>query len=597
LKAELGPAGKTGSHGSQADGQQIEGWIKLLGSDQYALRQRAEAALLRLGADAFDPLKAVENHPDLEVATRAHYILNQIKIEWVRPEDPPRIQKWMAHYGELPEPNRIDCIQRLAALKDPHVLGVLCRIARFDPSPLLSREAALEVLKKEPPVAETQMDFRSGKIDRELGGSNRPAVTWIRTCLSQREPASWDDPAAEVDRWTQLVDAELQRLGKQSADTNEEVVLKLLRHQLDLCQRQQQPGALVKVLERIIDLYVQAGAPPASGLTYALDWVLQSEQWEVLDRLEARYGDTMKGHRELLYRVAAVRARQGQSERATELANRAFHLEADDVEDRNDLANRLLEMGHFDWAEREWRYATQSFPVFSDEAMTARNDLSMWLHDRLRDLEAARLLQEMEDEIKADPQQEKRILQNPQQRFAYTITRARKEYYFACHAESQGDYAGQRAHLSKAIDRYEIDADVLIAMYRLKGADKAYRQDTRKRIEHVSKVLSQQIREFPDNASLLNHWAWLIANTEGNYQQALAYSRASLKWQPEEASFLDTLARCLYATGDLAGALEQQRKAARLDPHVHAIKRQLAFFEQELAQRKQQKKESSRSFR
>jgi len=247
-------------------------------------------------------------------------------------------------------------------------------------------------------------------------------------------------------------------------------------------------------------------------------------------------------------------------------------------------------MGHFDWAEREWRYVTQSFPVFSDEAMTARNDLSMWLHDRLRHLEAAKLLQEIEDEIGADPEQEKRVLKNPQQHFMVTVTRARKEYYFACHAESQGDYAGQKVHLSKAIDRYEIDADVLIAMYRLKGVDEAYRLDTLKRIKHVSEVLSQQIREYPERTGYLNHWAWLIANTEGDFQQALACSQASLKWQPEEASFLDTLARCLYATGDLEGALEQQRKAAKLDPHVFALERQLAFFEQEMASRK---KESS----
>ncbi len=591
--AETTPREGFATADSHAEVQTIERWIELLGSGQYALRQRAESVLLQLGADAFDQLKLVEHHPDLEVATRARYILGQMKIEWVHAEDPASIRQWMAHYGELSEANRLDCIARLAALDDPHGLGVLGRIARFDPSPLLSREAALDVIRKISSAEATAAALDTRSIVQELGRSHRRAVAWIRTCLGQRDPDHLGDSAAEVARWTRLVDAEMQLLGTQSTTTDEEIVLKLLHHQLDLCQRLQQSGALVEVLERVINLYVRAGESSASGLAYALDWVLQSEQWQVLDRLVAKYDAAIKTHRELLYRVAAIRAKQGQNERATELANRAFHLETGDVEDRNGLASQLVEMDHFDWAEREWRFVTQSFPVLSDEAMTARTDLSMWLHDRLRYLEAAKLLQEIEDEIRADPQQEKQVLKDPQQRFQITVTSARKEYYFACHAESQGDYVGQRAHLSKAVDRYEIDADVLIAMYRLKGADKAYRQETLKRIKNVSMVLSQQIREYPKNTSLLNHWAWLIANTEGDTRQALAYSRASLKWQPEEASFLDTYARCLYATGDLEGALKQQRKAAQLDPHVHALKRQLAFFEQELASRKQQRENSS----
>ena len=575
------------STGPRVDGQSIEGWIELLGSDQYALRQRAESVLLSLGADAFDQLKSVENHPDLEVASRVHYILSQIQVAWVRPGDPANLRKWMVHYGELSESDRLGCIDRLVAMQDPRVLTVLSRIARFDPSPLLSRVAALEVL--ELGSLETGLSLGSGSqaIARELGESNRSAVRWIRTYLSQRGRSQGNDPKTAVARWTRLVDAEIQLLGTQSSATDEEIILKLLQHQLDLCQRLQQPAALEAVLERVVDLYVRSGQPAANGLAYALDWVLQSGQWQSLDPLEARYGDVLKAHRELLYLTAAVRAEQGRNERATELASRAFHLEANDKDDRNILASQLVRMGHFDWAEREWRYVTRSFPVLSDEAMTARTDLSMWLHDRLRHLDAARLLQEIEDEIRADPKQEQKALRDPQQRFMLTVTSSRKEYYFACHAESQHDYAAQKAHLAKAIDRYEIDADVLIAMYRMKDADEAYRLDTLKRIKRVGTVLSQQIHEYPRNANLLNHWAWLIANTEGDYQQALTYSRASLKQQPEEASFLDTLARCLYVTGDVEGALEQQRKAAQWDPHVHALKRQLAFLEQEVARRKE----------
>ena len=119
-------------------------------------------------------------------------------------------------------------------------------------------------------------------------------------------------------------------------------------------------------------------------------------------------------------------------------------------------------------------------------------------------------------------------------------------------------------------------------MYRLQGADQQYHHKTLERIGQASKNILQQIRKNPDRADFYNHWAWLIANTEGDMQKALAYSQRSLELRPNEASFLDTLARCYYANDDLENALKQQRKAVALEPHVQALHRQLEFFKQEL---------------
>ena len=61
-----------------------------LGSDQYAVRRRAEEELTRLGPDAFDQLKLAEQSNDLEVAERASYIVQSMRVEWIRPRTPPR---------------------------------------------------------------------------------------------------------------------------------------------------------------------------------------------------------------------------------------------------------------------------------------------------------------------------------------------------------------------------------------------------------------------------------------------------------------------------------------------------------------------------
>ena len=42
---------------------------------------------------------------------------------------------------------------------------------------------------------------------------------------------------------------------------------------------------------------------------------------------------------------------------------------------------------------------------------------------------------------------------------------------------------------------------------------------------------------------------------------------------------LDTLARCYYAKGDYARAVQTQRRAADIEPHTRSIQRQLEQFQ------------------
>jgi hypothetical protein len=46
---------------------------------------------------------------------------------------------------------------------------------------------------------------------------------------------------------------------------------------------------------------------------------------------------------------------------------------------------------------------------------------------------------------------------------------------------------------------------------------------------------------------------------------------------------LDTLGRCYYAAGDLENAVKYQSQAVKLDQHSGQMRRQLEFFQKELA--------------
>ena len=92
-------------------------------------------------------------------------------------------------------------------------------------------------------------------------------------------------------------------------------------------------------------------------------------------------------------------------------------------------------------------------------------------------------------------------------------------------------------------------------------------------------------------ATAHNQLAWLVSNTEGDYDEALRSSQRSLELRPETPGYLDTLGRCYYAKGDYKSAVLYQSRAAELEPHSVQIRRQLEFFQAALKAAQSQAKQ------
>ena len=140
--------------------------------------------------------------------------------------------------------------------------------------------------------------------------------------------------------------------------------------------------------------------------------------------------------------------------------------------------------------------------------------------------------------------------------------------------------------MEKSIEADPLNADVVIAMYRLPTDDDAWRTNVRERIVDLSRQFQRQIDESPDLHAPYNQWAWLISNTEGDFQKAVRYSHRSLELLPEglnAGGYYDTLGRCYYALGDYENAVKYQRVAVDAEPSMQVIRRQLALFEEALA--------------
>ena len=96
--------------------------------------------------------------------------------------------------------------------------------------------------------------------------------------------------------------------------------------------------------------------------------------------------------------------------------------------------------------------------------------------------------------------------------------------------------------------------------------------------------------DLPEAPGFYNEIAWLVANTEGDFDEAVALSQKSIELAQASGDsphrlggLLDTLAHCYYAKKDYASAVEYQQEAAQLDSHTQSIKRALVRFREALA--------------
>ena len=146
-------------------------------------------------------------------------------------------------------------------------------------------------------------------------------------------------------------------------------------------------------------------------------------------------------------------------------------------------------------------------------------------------------------------------------------------------------YASELEHTDIAIsgnliDRYKATTD---------GSDE--RSALIARIEKYVERCRKRINKRPENPTYYNALAWVVANTEGDLDEAILLSHKSIElargsetWNSKGvASLLDTLAHCYFAKGDYAGALEYQEEAAALDTKSKSIRQALTRFRAALA--------------
>lgn len=561
----------------------LDDLIQQLGSPQFTTRRAAANEIRRIGPEAFDKLHSATENSDPEIAASANYLLRQIAVRWTRGDDSSSVKRLMRGYGDRNDEDRRRIVQMLAGLPENEGVGGLCRVARFDRSPLLARLAAMAVIQSELDNAKgaTSPQIDPAIFDRELGESRREASRWLRQYQLQLR-----DPAASVAGWQQLIDEEAKRTNVDVEETSPAIVTALMWNLADVHRRLGQTEPLLAVMDQML----AAGDSDSEKLLGTfLQWFVEHESWDALQQFATAHDDEIQKSKRTLYLLAMARTKQNDSAAAESLAARAAEIEPAKQFDGLDAGQLLVGLGQFDWAVREFEAGFKGKPIESVVAIGSRVQLSNLLQDYEQYQEAAEALKPLTDAM--ENSDVKRTYEGAlaelaeQDHFLPEVNslQARRHYLEACHFAQEHDYTREREHLLKAIGHDETDADVLIAMYRVGNADDAWMADTRKRIQELAKAIEEQIDDNPSSDIPYNQWAWLIANTEGDYAKAVRFSRRSLDLRPGTPSFLDTLGRCYFAAGDVENAVKSQREAVALIPHMQVMQRQLKEFEKALA--------------
>jgi tetratricopeptide (TPR) repeat protein len=571
-----------------ASHERIEELIHQLGNSRFTVRRAAANELRQIGPEAFDLLHVASNNTDPEIAASARYLLRLITVRWVRNDDPPAMRRLLVHFGDLSDESRSTRVLQLAQLPDGEGIAGLCRIVRFDRSPLVSRQAALAIIRPD------DVDAQPAPLDvdaclQELGPSSRVATTWLREYIRQL-----DDPAAAVAAWQPLIDDEAARLDQHLDETSPEIALGLLWNLAELHRQLGNQQSIIETADQMVALDDEQMDQTAIDL---VSWLAKHEAWDTLDAFLAKHQPRLEQSKRPLYAVALARAEQGQHEVADKLAKRAAALAPQFSLDNFYMAKELEQRSKFDWSTREYRQVLDTQKVTSHEAILARIELANMQFDHA-DYETAAeslfpLIKAFDEDNKLGP------LYVEVQRFDEArrgiilpdedMLICRYHAYRAAQYREAQDWQRERDELEIAIKADPTDADVLIAMYRVPEASDAWRASTRKQIAQMANEFQQKIDEAPGDPTSYNQWAWLVSNTEGDYERAVRYSHRSIELNTSgksaEASYLDTLGRCYYAVGDYENAVKYERQAIERVGHMQVMHRQLELFEKALAEK------------
>ena len=603
-------------------GRHISLLIKQLSNPSYPSRLRAQAELERIGVLALDQLHAASFHPDPQIASTARFVVQSNQFSWSWDTDPVSVRQILTNYGaaDVEKTMYIDQLQRL---EHDEGFAALCRLVRYETRSGLAKRAALLLMRSKPTVGQT-WENRKEALYNFVNGGQSQASRWLVKYAS-------NEADLDLKWWEQSLIDELQLLKTGSVETNLELVIDL--HKWVVEQTFDKPtsrsyaisttrsilslGKIVPTLDSMI------GNRSTRANEFA-QWALKYKLPEIVQEQHAKLPISIVSREFIFgYLLAESFLLQGKIELANAIAElsvnqiacnelgypRNANSEAEpplkgviefpkkpstsDQERRYTLGATLEERGQFDWAEAEYRLVVND-DLTNNATQIGMELLAQMLQIQGKHSEAADVLEPFVTRYKNEPMFN-RQLNDLNSKPDLIISSFHLYVADAARQSSEFDKAAKNYWLS--IELSPVNVDAIIGLYRL-SLSESDSDLRRNKLVKIIAFLRSKIREgdeFRKNSSSSDHashteklanfcntLAWVIANTEGNKEEALYLGRKACTLSPEKAEYFDTLAYCYAAMDRYQDAVQQQRLAVELKPHHPELVKALHRFEAKL---------------
>lgn len=565
-----------------------------------------------MGLEAFDELHAAQRHPDIEVEMAARYLVSSLIVSWSKDSDHEDVQETLKEYGAQNEVERLSRIGRLASLGIEKSLPAMVRLARFETSDRLSRQAALKLMELPTDLDSNLLDRYGKQVVVGLADCERESADWLRVYATDLRDRTYSS-----DQWNDLIKKQRTKIDSASdASASSESVLKLVR----ICATR---AATLNSKEEGIELAtdnLDLIQPTSARLLDASTWAIEHDMFPVVLSIREEFSQVFDTQPSLVYYAAESLKKQDQNEEAERVAKKARQMnpfptsKGDDDKPSESVvsqvaskhlqqANRLQRRGLFGWAEKEFLLIADSVPVDTVSSVLCRLSLAMMYGELERHQDVVDVLTPIHQRATKDKKFNDQVTQRLiTLRFSWKKVGSDIDYHTA-QAKLAADTSDEaRELLRKAYYADRSNIDILIRMYRTKGDDD-WRAEVKKEIAYTARTMERDIERARANvrvalnpfekrveqsrlAQELNNYAWLICNTEGDYQQALSFSLESLDIEKEDGAKCDTCARCYFVIGDFENAVEMQKKAIKFLPHSPPLVRQLNEFQAALNKQK-----------
>ena len=525
---------------------QIQQWIQQLGDESFIVRERAETLLIRAGMKAYPDLQRAKQSRDIEVARRADHVLSHIEQNITDVEDEhiaARIQAYRT------APDLATKVRNIWFLADPHPiprdgsgftkgegLPTLCRMVRFEEKQTLRLEAA-KCLIASPPhsLIQRQNWFQYIRDNLRNVGDDEllQHLAHFTNLWCDLDDAEMKTTPEFQERVRQISAVTLRFLEKQETKIQANSVIDLLLHYA-IAEMQDAVGLTEeceKILEAVIALESEPLPPTNGDIGILENNLLIFEHWYV--------GYWLRQRHRLHWAIP--------------------HFQ------------KVIETGDISLRVKA-----------SEEAALTAIDLA--------DYPSAIAFFEKHIEILESPEY---ISPNVDPKSLVTLTRRQIAYCQAKKAFDQKDWEGVRKAIEQALSSPDVevslsDIDLVILFYVFCKQQPEIDGEFKKKMELALKQTWQSLASFHRNLleqnklegipNIYNSAAWLLANTDGDYQTALTFVEVALKDEPDRLMYLNTLAHVYFLGGKIDEAIRTQERVVRMAPDVVIFRQVLERF-------------------